>query len=260
MQDSLGAFAQNFGVQQSPGERPSLITSLGVTSFLNYLRRVENGEEVFGDKKDPNDPATQRAMLFIATCIQFAFLHEFGHAVNGHLGWLAGNHQRARLREIELSNPNTPPHSQGELRFFEYEADVFALEVLLRSTYQTSSDENNLIVVMLAFLSTVFGWTILEETPGLSSGADHPPASDRMLTLLMALIGVLEQMPNSADRMQRALQRCSSIVTRITQKYPPFAPMQSVFSVDAVERADKVGEWMRKMDRATADRARRIAP
>ena len=81
-----------------------------------------------------------------------------------------------------------------------------------------------------------------------------------MLTLLLALIGVLEQMPNSSDRIQRALQRCSAIVTRVTRKYPPFAPMQSVFSVDAVERADKIGDWMRMMDRATADRTSRIAP
>ena len=137
MQDTLGAFAQKFGVGQRSSEAPSLKQPLGVTSFLNYLRGIENSKDLFGEQKDTNDPATRRAMLFTVTCIQFAFLHEFGHVVKGHLGWLTGKQCQAKLKEIEASGAPVAPELQSAIKFFEHEADVFALEVLLRSTYRT---------------------------------------------------------------------------------------------------------------------------
>ncbi|SDM72198.1 hypothetical protein SAMN05421823_12111 [Catalinimonas alkaloidigena] len=260
MQDAIGAFAQDFGIKPDSTGSSSMTTPLGVTNFLNHLRGVKNIEDLFGEPKSPDDPASQRAMLFTSTCIQFALMHEFGHVVMGHLGWLIAKECRTQLREISILETDASPDLQAVLQFFEHEADVFALEVLLRSAYQSSANENNLIIVMLAFLSTIFSWTVLEGTPGLTSGGSHPQASDRMLALPMALIGILEKMPASEHRMQCAIQKCSAIVKRVARKYPPFGSMQAIFSIDAVERADEIAGWMRKMDRATADRSHRIVP
>lgn len=254
MQDALGAFSQNLADVSGQGKAPALTTPLGVTSFLNHLRGVGGAQDLFKEQKDPQDPATRRATLFIAACIQFTYLHEFGHVVNGHLGWLSRHQRRPRLREVGFDRTEVSADERHVLRFFEHEADVFALEVLLRSAYRNAANENELIVIMLAFLSTVFGWSVLEETPGLGVSQEHPQARDRMLALPMALMGVLTQIPEAAERVQAAVQRCDAIVSRVASKYPPFAAMRSTFSTEAVERADAIGGWMGEMDRLTADR------
>src|SRR6218665_4033310 len=84
LQDALGAFSQDLQPADGQGD-PALTTPLGVTSFLNHLRGAGDDLNLFHERKDANDPATRRATLFIATCIQFAFLHDFGHVVNPHL-------------------------------------------------------------------------------------------------------------------------------------------------------------------------------
>ena len=260
MQDALGAFSQNPAGATGQDEAPALTTPLGVTSFLDHLRGVDDGQNLFKEQKDPQDPATRRATLFIAACIQFTYLHEFGHVVNGHLGWLSRHQRRPRLREVGLGRTEASADERQVLRFFEHEADVFALEVLLRSAYRNAANENELIVTMLAFLCTVFGWSVLEETPGLGGSQEHPQARDRMLALPLALMGVLTQIPEAAERVQAAVQRCDAIVSRVASKYPPFAMMRAIFSTEAVERADAIGGWMGEMDRLTADRTSNPLP
>lgn len=260
MQDNLGAFAQRLDAESGPSDRPVLETPLGVTSFLNHLRGVQDGRDLFKDAKSPDDPATQRATTFIAACLQFTLMHEFGHVVNGHLGWLARHQLRHSLREVNFGYADMPPEERYVRRFFEHEADVFALEVLLRSAYQNSANENELIVIMLSFLTTVYGWSVLEVAPELGQGEDHPGAEYRMLALPMALMGLLTQMPEAEERFQSAIQRCRAIVSRVASKYPPFAVMLSIFSQEAVERADLIGGWMTEMDRVTGDRARDPIP
>lgn len=256
MQDDLGAFAQRLDAEFDPAAPGVLKTPLGVTSFLNHLRGTEDGRDLFKDAKSPDDPATQRATSFIAACLQFTVLHEFGHVVNGHLGWLARHQLRHSLREVNFGYSDMPAGERYVRQFFEHEADVFALEVLLRSAYQNSANENELIVIMLAFLSTVFGWSVLEAAPELGPGEEHPGAEYRILALPMALMGVLEHIPEAEERFQRAIQRCRAIVARVASKYPPFAAMQTVFSPEAVEKVDLIGGWMTEMDRVTADRSR----
>jgi hypothetical protein len=260
MQDSIGAFAQQFGVGSVSAGTPSFTKPLGVAEFLNSIRGVESDEHPFGMPHDPQNPATQRAMRFMSTAIQFALLHEFGHVVNGHLAWLVGAQCHARLREIPVLDDAVRPDLQDVLQFFEHEADVFALETLLRSAVQRSTGEDSLIIVMLAFLTTVLGWSVLDETPGFASGGSHPQAAGRLLALPMALIGVLEQLPDTAPQIQLGVQRCATIVKRVARTYPPFSRLEPIFSPSAVEQAYETVGWMRTMDRVTANRIGQLTP
>lgn len=264
MQDRIGAFDPEFEQGQGAPDRSGLDDPLGMTGYLNWLRGHEDETDLFGDAETRDDVATWRASSFIAAGLQFVVLHEFSHIANGHLGYLQAARQPCRLFEMQEGARPSSVLNPEIRQFLEHEADIFALEILIRSalnrhlagTKLTMASGDEVVVFMLSFLTTVFGWITLEQAFGRSENAAHPQAFDRLFTLPMALTGLLEQQPEFEAPLSKVLNRCRIVLGRSIGRYPQFAPLAEIFSPAQLARLDEKIAWMNMMDGRTTERTR----
>ena len=256
--DALGVFSADFGrIGLDPGS-PSA-EPVGLKTYLSFMALGDFDPMLLGRPSDTDSPETLRGAYFISCALHFAVLHEFGHVVNGHLGWLEERGLTPWLEEVDdVDYGNNLTQQLDMVRFFEHEADVWALQVLIRSAVEGQdigaiegvAPPERLVLLILGFLTLVFTWVMLENQPGVRASGRHPAGTDRLLALPMALMGVLETAPHLAGAVQDGLRRSRVIVTALAQRLPLFAPMQEVFLSDGVDRADRIAQWMREMDRS----------
>lgn len=256
--DTLGVFGTGFGrMGLEPASPPA--GPVGLKTYLSFKAIGDFDPMLLGRPTPADTPETLRGAYFISCALHFAVLHEFGHVANGHLVWLEERGLTPSLEEMDDADGGEGVTQRLDMvRFFEHEADVWALQVLIRSAVEGQdigaiegvAPPERLVLLILGFLTLVFTWVMLENQPARSVTARHPAGTDRLLALPMALMGVLETSPHLAGAIQDGLRRSRFIVTALAQRLPLFAPMLEVFLSDGVERADTIAQWMRAMDRS----------
>ncbi len=263
LQDIFKLFSASVAKTGDVAGEVVLARPLGLNAYLSILSTGKFDPAIFGVRKNPDDPATSRALYYASCAIQFACLHEFGHIVSGHLGWLAEHGAETQLLEFIDTVPEEPVSDVSEtLRFFEHEADVFALEVMINSLVNGQDagavegvrPEDRLVLACLSFLILVFTWVAREGELGKPSTMHHPLGMDRLYALPMALMGVLERAPQADRLVAIALQRTRVVAHALAKRYPRFVPLLNVFEPSAVERASEIVLWMRTMDEQCASR------
>ncbi len=262
LQDDIGMFDAGFGSGPVPPAPIDLALPLGLTSYLRHRLGLGEDESVIREAGAAETGASRRAMNFLGAGLQFACLHEFGHLACGHLAWLRGRGRVARLFENPEEAASVLPRADSALRFFEHEADIFALETLLRSAMtrppqQTSATDkmNEITTTMLAFLFVALGWIGLEQTIGRTADATHPDPRDRLFALPLALTGLLEESVSFRAPLTEAVRRCQAILARVIVRCPAFRAPGAVFDRAEVGRVEALIDWMRRMDMQTAARS-----
>lgn len=257
LQDRLGAFNE-----RPVSSETKLHDPIGMTSYLNLLRRVDRDDTLFDAPEDREDEATWRAQNFVSSGLQFVVLHEFAHIAFGHLGYL--KHFGGQAKLFEFDEPDCPTGTDDlETRyFFEHEADVFALETVLRSAlgrqiYGQSPEHasgEEVFTIIVSYLTTVFGWITLENELGRSSASVHPLSFERLFALPLAVQGLLAENSAYEAPLGTALNRARILLAKTVPKHPKLANIARIFSPQTLAGIDQKIDWMRRMDEKTAVR------
>lgn len=257
LQDRLGAFNERPGSSETEFD-----DHIGMTSYLNLLRRVDRDDSLFDAPEDREDEATWRAQNFVSSGLQFVVLHEFAHITFGHLGFLKHQGGQAKLFEFNELDIPTGMDDLETRYFFEHEADVFALETVLRSALgrqiarhspeHTSGEE--VFTIIVSYLTTVFGWITLENELGRSPASVHPLSFERLFALPMAVQGLLAENSAYEGPLGTALNRSRVLLAKTVSKYPKLANIARIFSPQTLAGIDQKIDWMRRMDEQTAAR------
>lgn len=258
LQDRIGAFDTDLAA--ASGE--NLTDPIGMTSFLTLLNKVDRDETLFEAPAGRDEAATWRATNFVSSGLQFVVLHEFAHVAFGHLGFLQSTGEPARLFEMDEEGGSKGGHDPEIRYFLEHEADVFALETLLRSALGrqlTSQDEtyasgDEVFAILMSYLTTVFGWITLENELGRSSQSTHPLSFERLFALPMAVQGLLGEQAVFEGPLSEALNRCRVLLADVVPRYPRFASIARIFTPEVLSGIDRKIDWMRQMDEKTASR------
>lgn len=261
LQDKIGAFDTQVKEAGKLADA-NLEDPIGMTSYLAALKDLDRDESLFEPPEGRQEEATWRATSFLSAGLQFVVLHEFAHVAFGHLGYLGNVGRTPKLNEVaELTSPHSDENAETRY-FFEHEADVFALETLLRSALgrQLSGSEERhaageeIFMVLISYLTTVFGWITLENELGRSSQSTHPLSYERLFALPMAVQGLLGEQTAYEEPLGFALNRCRVLLSQIIPKYPKFASIARVFSPEALAGIEGKVDWMRSMDAKTSVR------
>lgn len=258
LQDRIGAF--NTDLPAASGD--DLIDPIGMTSYLNLLNKVDRDEALFEAPAGRDAAVTWRATSFVSSGLQFVVLHEFAHVAFGYLGFLQSTGRPTRLFEMDEEGDFEADHDP-EVRFFlEHEADVFALETLLRSALgrqlmsegenYTSGDE--VFAILMSYLTTVFGWITLENELGRSQQSTHPLSFERLFALPMAVQGLLGEQAAFERPLSEGLDRCRLLLSKVVPKYPRFSEIARIFTPQVLSGIDRKIDWMRTMDENTKQR------